>query len=273
MGVGRKFLKLLSNPVYIFKPLVHLIPGIPVEIRVNFDALDVPPYSYGMYKAALEAKALGIPVMSVIEFGVAGGNGLLAMERIAAILEREFDLKIEIYGFDIKEGLPEALDYRDLPYAWKKGAYKMDENKLRKKLSRSTLILGDVKDTVPDFLENRDIPPIGFISFDLDYYSSTKMAMKILENSPDKYLPRVMCYFDDTLGHDDEYHFEEVGELLAIKEFNEQHASVKIGAIKGFSFKRVFPDKWNIGMYVCHFFNSDLYSKYMSRLPEQLPLH
>jgi hypothetical protein len=272
MAIARKLVKFISNPAYGFKLLFRHLPGVPVGLRVEFDALDVPPYSYGMYKAALQARALNIPEISVIEFGVAGGNGLLAMERIANTLEQKCGVRFQIYGFDIREGLPEALDCRDLPYAWKKGAYKMDEEALRRRLSRSTLVLGDVKDTTPHFLDDEAVPPIGFISFDLDYYSSTAHAFKIFDREPARYLPRVMCYFDDTLGHDDEYHFEQVGELLAIKEFNETHQDIKIGAINGFGYKRVFPDKWNVGTYVCHFFNSPLYNTYISRLPEELPL-
>ncbi len=150
----------------------------------------------------------------------------------------------------------------------------MDEHALRSRLKKSTLVLGDVTHTVPSFLEDESIPPIpiGFISFDLDYYTSTKMALRIFEHDLKRYLPRVMCYFDDTVGHDDEYHCNYVGELLAIEEFNEQHRSIKVAKINGLRYKRFIPDQWNEGIRVCHFFENRLYNKYVGRLPGQLPL-
>lgn len=50
--------------------------------------------------------------ISAIEFGVDGGNGLLAMENIAQEVEKEVPVEFEIYGFDTGSGLPEPIDYR-----------------------------------------------------------------------------------------------------------------------------------------------------------------
>jgi hypothetical protein len=46
------------------------------------------------------AKALGIKRVSVIEFGVAGGNGLVALDRIAEKVEQALGIDIDVYGFD-----------------------------------------------------------------------------------------------------------------------------------------------------------------------------
>src|SRR5207302_5634742 len=43
-----------------------------------------PQYLWGTLVAARTARGLGIPAFTAIEFGVAGGNGLLALERAAA---------------------------------------------------------------------------------------------------------------------------------------------------------------------------------------------
>jgi hypothetical protein len=56
---------------------------------LQWDKLERMAYAYGLYQAALEAKALGIPAISAVEFGVAGGNGLVALERYAEHVERE----------------------------------------------------------------------------------------------------------------------------------------------------------------------------------------
>ena len=77
-----------------------------------------PNYAYPVYQAAQLAHGSGEPRVSVIEFGVAGGNGLVAMEQYAEQVEKIFDVKIEVYGFDTTEGLPAPVDYRDLLYHW-----------------------------------------------------------------------------------------------------------------------------------------------------------
>jgi hypothetical protein len=84
-------------------------------------------------------------------------------------------------------------------------------------------VIGDVKHTVPDFLRHDLHAPVGAAIFDLDYYSSTKEALTIFQN-PDhmRTLPRVLCYFDDIAS------IEDVGAMLAIREFNEENATRKI---------------------------------------------
>jgi hypothetical protein len=47
-----------------------------------------PQYAYGVFHAADLAKRLGVSAISVIEFGVAGGLGLLALENIAASISQ-----------------------------------------------------------------------------------------------------------------------------------------------------------------------------------------
>jgi hypothetical protein len=51
--------------------------------RLDYGMVDRPPYGHCMLHAAILARKLGHPRISCIEFGVAGGNGLVAMERHA----------------------------------------------------------------------------------------------------------------------------------------------------------------------------------------------
>lgn len=222
-------------------------------------------YLFGMSEAARNASRLGIPSISVIEFGVAGGAGLVSMEEIADKIESQYNVKIQIYGFDLGSGLPEPLDYRDLPYTWRPGFFKMDREVLESRLRRSTLIIGNVHDTARAFLETYQPAPIGFVAFDLDFYSSTKDAFEIFESRNfDHLLPRLYCYFDDTIGDNDEIHCEYVGELLAINEFNASHGHQKIAKIHGLPYKFANSSTpWHEQIYVLHSFQHPLYNKYI----------
>src|SRR5207302_19401 len=82
--------------------------------------------------------------------------------------------------------------------------------------------LGPVSETVPPFLATPNFPPIGFISFDLDYYNSTKQAFQIFAGRAEMRLPRIYCYFDDIVFPPWACHNDHVGELLAIREFNQE---------------------------------------------------
>jgi hypothetical protein len=231
--------------------------------RLNWDAMPYPHYAYGLLQAALQARGLKIPEIAAIEFGVAGGSGLVALERHAADVEELTGVRVRTFGFDTGEGLPSAQDYRDLPYIWKPGYFKMDLDALRARLRRSELILGDVRVTVPDHVERTDVPPLGYVSFDLDYYTSTVSAMGVLRGSEPTRLPRVFCHFDDIIGTQAELHSRYAGELLAIEEFNEAHAERKLAPINGLRHKRRLYRPWNDELFVLHDFAHSAYNVHL----------
>ena len=154
----------------------------------------------------------------MLEFGVAGGDGLVALQAVAAEAERALGVGVRVYGFDTGKGLPPPRDHRDAPFLMEGGDFPMDEEALRSRLERAELVLGDVDRTVPDFLESRPAP-VGFISFDLDYYSSTRDALRLLDGDSAAFLPRVLCYFDDVHCYP---WGDSIGARLAIREFNEE---------------------------------------------------
>jgi hypothetical protein len=256
----------------IFHPillLLYVLRKLPLpwffQLRMYLDGIDRPNYSYGLYQAALEAKALGIPRISAYEFGVAGGTGLVILEKLSKQITRLTGIAIDVYGFDLADGLPSPSDFRDIPYIWQKGFYKMDVEALKQKIQKTTtLVLGDVAKTIPEII-NTNISPIGFIAFDLDFYSSTKYTFRLFDVDDKKMLPRVFCYFDDIIGSDEEMHCEYTGELLAIKEFNEEHKTKKIAKIHGMFHKRVIKSAWSDMMYVMHNFHHELYNSYTYR--------
>lgn len=233
--------------------LYSKVPVGSLETRVSLGLGARPMYTFGIYSAASLAKKLGVKGISVIEFGVAGGKGLLAMEHAAEEISRHFGITIDVFGFDTGKGMPAPADFRDLPYEWGQGFYSMDVERLRAKLKSARLILGNVEDTLPTFLtELRH--PIGFISFDLDYYSSTKKAFLVLEGSENTRLPRVMCYFDDIFGYN-----EYVGELCAIREYNLDHPEMKLCPMHMLRHTQPHPSAWHDQIYMLHDFRHPLY--------------
>jgi hypothetical protein len=228
-----------------------------------------PNYLWGTLCAASLARSLGYERISVVEFGVAGGNGLLALEGFAKLAENLSGVVIDTYGFDTGTGLPKPVDYRDLPQMWSEGHFAMDSEKLRDRLERARLILGPVASTIPDFVASKPAP-IGFASFDMDLYSSTTEAFGIFDGLISMVLPRVVCYFDDIIGFS---HSDFTGERLAISEFNDHHELRKLSKIYGLRYVLVLDQWWTEMMYMAHFFDHERYTDYdgTNRL-EELPL-
>jgi len=257
-------LRAALRPHLIAKALITRFAFGSFEFRLALDALPRPWYGYGVYHAAVLAQRLKVPEIAVLEFGVAGGGGLVAMEQVAAEVAAATGTKIRVFGFDTGVGMPEFSDYRDLPYIWRKGHYRMDVDAVKRRLRQAELVLGNVASTVPDFLSRLEIP-VGFVSFDLDYYSSTVAAFGIFEGPHERYLPRVLCYFDDVVGSDSQLHCEDVGELLAIAEFNRLPRSHRIRPIHGLTSKRLLNSAWSPKMFTYHRFDHPRYDEYIGR--------
>jgi hypothetical protein len=218
-----------------------------------------PHFTWGVLQAAHLARAIGVKRISVIEFGVAGGNGLLSLERVAQHVEPIFGVGIDVYGFDTGAGLPKPLDYRDMPNLFTESAYPMDLERLKERVSRARLMLGLVRNSIGDFIASNPAP-VGFISFDLDYYSSTVDAFKLLEADDAVLLPRVHCYFDDIMAFT---YSEYTGERLAIAEFNATHKMRKLSPIYGLRYHLPAPHAhaaWSEMFFIAHLFDHDLYT-------------
>jgi len=233
--------------------------SILVKIAFEDRRLFGSPYVWGVVHGTHLAKALGIGRISVIEFGVAGGNGMVSLERVAERVEKILGVGIDVHGFDTGSGLPKPQDYRDLPNLYTENAYPMDVAALKRRLKRGQVHLGMIEKTVPEFIRSQPAP-VAFVSFDVDYYSSTMHAFQLLEADQALLLPRIHCYFDDILGFTCS---EFTGERLAISEFNERHQSRKISPIFGLRYFlpsefRNFP--WSEMMYLAHIFDHNLYN-------------
>jgi len=230
--------------------------------RLDIGAVERPHYGHCIYEAAKLAARLKYPEMSVVEFGCGGGNGLLNAETHIAEIEKLLPVKIQLYGFDNAAGLPPAEDYRDFPHYFRPGQFRMDSDALRKKLARARLVLGDVAETSKTFFGEIDPAPIGAIFHDLDFYSSTREALRLFDADPRYFLPRVFMYFDDIKGDNTWLPSEHAGESLAINEFNKQHDLKKIALNRGMPHS--YWDQWWVDqIYIYHDFQHPDYNVFV----------
>lgn len=203
---------------------------------------------------------LGLPRVSVAEFGVAGGAGLVAMERAAEPTEEMIGIGIDVYGFDAGVGMPKSTDYRDRPYWLLAGAYPWDRNELSKRLRGAQLKLGFVKDTVQSFLQTSPAP-VAFTAFDLVYYSSTKDALTLSDAKQERLLPRIPCFFRTSIGRTAN---DFSGERFAISEFNSVHSHRKTSPMYGLRWYVAYREMWALWpdmFFSLHAFDHPLYNE------------
>ena len=231
-----RLLKRIRTKHYMFfklKILILRILGYDKPLRVAFlKYLSLkfkkfrPHYETILLESTIEAKKLGYKEVSVLELGVAGGNGIISLENYKKKIEKITGVKINIIGFDYGEGLPTSNNKFDLPFFWSEGDYKIDKEKLKKK-TNTKIFFGGIDKTFQSFIETNP-PIISAIFFDLDYYTSTKSFLNQISKNKDFFSPRVYCYFDDVFSP--HHHINEHnGELLAINEFNNENNEIKIG--------------------------------------------
>lgn len=190
-----------------------------LKSKIAFDVFRLPHYAFGVYEAALRARQLGMKQITVIEFGVANGRGLMAMAKYAEIVQRNLGIKISVIGFDSGAGMPRHEDYKDHPELYLQGDFPMQEpGKLQNILPGNTrLVICNLNTDDWSTLVSPEAP-MGFISIDVDYYSSTKNLLEhLMKADSKKLMPNILFYFDDiSLDNHNRYQ----GELLAIDESN-----------------------------------------------------
>jgi hypothetical protein len=227
--------------------------------RVRFDLVQRPHHAVGLLAAADLARFSGVDAIVAIEFGVAEGAGLLNLSEVAREVVGETGVDIEVVGFDSGLGLPSPVDYRDHPEIWAEGDFKLsDTDGLRHRLPAGTdLVLGPVAETVPAFVDSLDGRVVGFVSFDLDFYSSTAEALRLFDTRPDQLLPVVVSHFDDVLGGAQRigslFRTEAAGQRLAIEEFNRTHSRRHLDPMRILRHRRPLDrEPWLERMYALH---------------------
>jgi len=227
------------------------------RMKCDFDLILRPQHAFSLYKAADLATRENKKKVTVIEFGVASGAGLCNIQNIAKKITKDTGIEFDIYGFDTGEGMPLPKSYKDHPDLYHQGDYPMNFDLLQSALNPNTkLIIGNVDETLPEFLKNNfEDCPIAFVSIDLDFYSSTVDALKILEKDANQYLPQVIIYLDD-LQYDS--HNSWCGELAAANEFTESHEFRKIERHTFLRSYRVFQRaRWINHIFFAHILDYD----------------
>jgi hypothetical protein len=220
--------------------------------RLRASAVSRPAYGWCMYYAAEEARRLGHKAMTVIELGVAGGDGLLSLCQHRRDIQKQFGLEIVVVGFDTGTGLPVSDDTRDLLYCWPAGSFEMDRNALEKRLDgQAQLVLGDLASTAAQWSAEPEAP-LGAVMFDLDFYSSTIAAFSLLTKQ--NVLPRIWCYFDDIAGGPDNAYTDYIGVREAIREFNldPERRAVNDHLSPAYTFRGLRPEDWHDQIYLYH---------------------
>jgi hypothetical protein len=128
------------------------------RVKFDFDLAHRRQYAWPTLFAADQARNLGIKAVSVVEFGVAAGAGLLNMCALEERTTKATGVAFRVYGFDSGVGMPSAIDYRDQPDRYQRGDFPMgDPDVLRGALpSFAEPVIGDIKTTLGDFL-GRDL--------------------------------------------------------------------------------------------------------------------
>lgn len=257
--IRRIFIERFTEPIHV--NLLTLLVAIFGNYRqkILFDLVLRQNHAFSLYEAFKIAKQQKVNRISVIEFGVSTGGGLMNICKIANKLSKLFEIEVIIFGFDTGEGMPAPKDFRDHPELYQQGDFKMDQKLLLNKLpDNCKLIIGPIENTLTEFLNllDKENAPLGFISFDLDYYSSTNTALELLK-CPAKYLlPKLPLYFDDLALWS---HNSKSGEWLSIKEFNKTCHHRVIEQDPFLKNRRVFKNaEWLNHIYFLHVLDSDI---------------
>jgi hypothetical protein len=223
------------------------------KTKIAFDLVVRQQYAFSLLKTAELAQAQGLKSVTVIEFGVAAGAGLMNICNISSHITKLTGVEFQIFGFDSGHGMPPPRDHRDHPEVFTEGSFPLiDRSALIRALPQNArLILGDIQETLPHFMGGLTASsPLGFVVIDVDYYSSAKDCLNILLGEADSYLPWTLVYLDD-IGFESANPW--TGELLAVREFNEENEMRKINLFGGLRHKRLFKHtSWFDQVYLLH---------------------
>jgi hypothetical protein len=249
---NKVFMQRLTEPFHLNLIALFVFVFGSFRKKVAYDLVIRPQHAFGLLNAADQAKLRGFSEVTVVEFGVANGAGLMNLIAVAEQVTKTTGVTIHIYGFDTGEGMPEPIDYRDHPEYYNTGDFPMNKALLEEKIKgKATIIYGPIKEKIAEFISTiSEKAPIGFIAIDVDYYSSTKDVLELFKAKARSFLPLTYVYMDDIFMP---HHNEKCGELLAVSEFNADQSLRQLSYHRFFENQRIFKNaNWVKQLYYFH---------------------
>jgi hypothetical protein len=251
--LGRILYERLPEPLHLNILSIFVALFGNYKMRIACDLVVRQQYAFSLLKTAELAMVQGLKSVTVIEFGVAAGAGLVNICDISRNITKLTGVDFKIFGFDSGKGMPPPRDHRDHPEVFSAGSYPLiDRSALMRALPHNAkLILGDIQETLPPFVAGLSASsPVGFVVIDVDYYWSAKECLNVFLGAADNYLPWTLVYLDD-IGFESANPW--AGELLAVREFNEENEMRKINLFRGLRHKRLFKHtSWFDQVYLLH---------------------
>jgi hypothetical protein len=251
--LGRVLYERIPEPLHLNFLSIFVALFGNYKMKIACDLVVRQQYAFSLLKTAELAVAQGLKSVTVIEFGVAAGAGLVNICDISQNITKLTGIDFNIFGFDSGMGMPPPRDHRDHPEVFSEGSYPLiDRSALMQALPHNAkLILGDIQDTLPPFMAGLSASsPVGFVVIDVDYYWSAKECLNVFLGEPDNYLPWTLVYLDD-IGLESANPW--AGELLAVREFNEENEMRKIHLFAGLRHRRLFKHaSWIDQVYLLH---------------------
>jgi O-methyltransferase len=166
------------------------------------------------------------PQNTYFEFGTGWGGTLSGFLRACNRLVADFNFditKINIVLFDSFKGLPEEKDSSDINPIWGKGMFSYSKDyiidiikKHNFPLENVTIVEGYFEDSLnkDNFEKIKKLPNPSIITMDVDYYSSTMLALDYIRPLLKS---GAVFYFDDLYS----FHLHpQMGQVKAINDFN-----------------------------------------------------
>lgn len=167
-------------------------PGSTLDKIENF-AKYVPRQTLAKFLARYEIFKKTLLINgSIVECGVLRGGGLFTFAKLSAIFEPVNHTR-KIIGFDTFEGFPSISEqdhqgtsshlqagglsadaYEDL----RKGIELYDTNRAVGHIPKIELVKGDIKETVPNYLQDNPHLVVSLLYLDVDLYEPTKVALE-----------------------------------------------------------------------------------------------
>ena len=182
-----------------------------------------------MYFQNFEYVKAYTPQNTYFEFGTGWGGTLSGFLKACNRLAKDhnFDLrKVKIVLFDSFKGLPEEKDPADFNPEWEKGKFAYSRDYITKiildhnfPLENVTFIEGYYEDTLNESTMEiiKNLPPPSIVTMDVDYYSSTKIALDFIQPLLKS---GTVFYFDDLYS----FHLHpKMGQVRAINELNSKN--------------------------------------------------